>query len=338
MSDPKVLLLHWNRGKWSAKDRENQGRTENSCEAWIFAFGGDYLYAPEARPADLQGYDIIIANSDRVNLEHLCSLSASRPSSAKWVTSIEGDALDYIHPRPFIRELLNNSDLVNCINSYSLPFFKKFTSARVEYIGFPYPAESIRSLSTPFEKRRREIFLSPMLLSRWLEYFCVGDLGIPFYGYEKKITRTARNLVSNIRKYGTLDKKHFQKKVRSLYNDSSIDILQEVPLEDFFRRNGAAYVWLNMDQRYTWGRYILDAAALQVPIISTRSTGHAEKFFPLTMLENEFEVEKAVDLVKRLFTDREFYLEVATVPIEAFAEFRPEFKKRQLLNALSLSS
>lgn len=334
MSEPKVLLLHWNRGKWKAKDRPIQARTENACETWVFAFNGDFLYTPEARPSDLAGYDIIIANSDRIHLEQLYALSDSRPSSAKWVTSIEGDALDYIIPRPFVRELLDNSDLVNCINSYSEPFFKKLTSAPVKYIGFPYPAENIRALSTPIEQRRKEIFLAPMLLSRWLDYFCVKDLGIPFYGYEKKITRTARTILKNIRTYGSLDRKFFHKKVRRFYRDALLDILQEVPLEDFFRRNGAAYLWLNMDQRYTWGRYVLDAAALQVPIIATRSTGQAEHFFPDTMIENEFEVEKARELILRLFSDKDFYSEVATIPIEKFDHLKPEVKKKELLDAL----
>src|SRR5579864_6491019 len=113
ISEPRVLLLHWNSGKWRARDRPQQALTENSCEAWIFAFDGDFLNTALAKPSDLIGYDIIIANSDPIHLEHLYKLSASRPASAKWITLIEGDMLDYIKPRPFIRELFDNSDLVN---------------------------------------------------------------------------------------------------------------------------------------------------------------------------------------------------------------------------------
>jgi len=334
MPEPKVLLLHWNSGRWRAKDRAAQALTENSCESWIFAFGGDYLNTSRARPSDLSGYDIIIANSDPIHLEKLCALSASRPASCKWVTLLEGDALDYIKPRPFIRELLDSSDLVNCINKYTEGFFKKITSVPVRFIGFPYPAEGIRSLATPFDKRRKDIFLAPMLLSRWLEYIVVKDLGIPFYGYEKKITRTLRTLHKNFLRYGTNNSNYFLNIVHSIYKDPLLQMKKAAPLKDFFRHNGGAHIWLNMDHRYTWGRYVLDAAALQVPIIATRSTGQAEHFFPSTMIENEFEVEKAVDLIKKLFSDPEFYQEAASVPIERFDHLRPEVKKKELLEAL----
>ena len=334
MSEPKVLLLHWNRGRWRAKERPRQALTENACETWVFAFDGDFLNTSIAKPSDLTGYDIIIANSDPIHLKQLCALSASRPAGTKWVTLLEGDALDYIKPRPDIRELLDSSDLVNCINKYSTTYFKKFTSAPVEFIGFPYPAESIRALSTPVDKRRREIFLAPMLLSRWLEYFCVKDLGIPFFGYEKRLSRKLRTIFQTLTKYRTIDPKYFHGKVHSLYRDTSLMIRGEKPLEDFFKEASAASMWLALDQRYTWGRYVLDAAALQIPIITTRSTGQAEHFFPQTMLENEFEIDKARELILRLFQDKDFYEVVANIPLEKFDHLRPEVKKKELLEAL----
>ncbi|HYM19953.1 MAG TPA: hypothetical protein VEW28_03000 [Candidatus Kapabacteria bacterium] len=336
MSVPRVLLLHWNRGRWSANERPVQALTENACESWVFAFGGDFLNTTLAKPSDLDGYDIIIANSDRIHLEKLCALSNERPASCKWVTLIEGEALDYIKPRPHITELLNNSDLINCINKYTVEFFRHCTTAKVEYIGFPYPVDGIRALRTPKHQRRKEIFLAPMLLGRSLEYFTVKDLGIPYYGYEKKFSRTIRTIVPNILKHRSFDRMYYQHKTQRLYEDPQLRIEREEPLMDFFRRNGSAYVWLNMDPRYTWGRYILDAAALEVPIVATRSTGHAEQFFPKTMIETEFEVDSAASLVKRLFEDQDFYDEVASIPIEAFDTFRAEYKKKELMDALSL--
>ncbi len=334
MPEPKVLLLGGNRGRWSAKDSLAEATTMNSGEAWIYAFGGDFIQNLAAKPADLQGYDIIIANCDSFAIKHLYELMQSRPSGGKWVSLLEGDALDYIKPRPYVRDLLDGSDLVNCINKHTLSFFRKFTSAKVEYIGFPYPAEGIRALSTPLSQRRREIFLAPMLLSRWMEYFCVKDMGVPLYGYEKRLSRRLKTIFKNLYTHGTLDPNHLRTKARSLYRDSGIEIRQETGLAEFFRHNGSALLWLNLDHRYTWGRYVLDAAALQVPIVTTRSTGHAENFFPKTMIESEFDIDEATDLVQRLLNDKDFYDEVAHVPIEKFDEFRPEVKKKQFLDAL----
>lgn len=333
MSEPKVLLLGGNTGSWSAKDRLADARTMNGIEAWVFAFDGNYAECQTVRNQDLEGYDIIIANTKN-QIEHLFHLAEHRPVNTKWVTLIEGDALNYLKPQPYIRELMECSDLIICINKYSENFFRKFTSTRVEYIGIPYPAEGIRALSTPIEERRREIFLAPMMLSRWAEYFCAKDLDVPLYGYEERLTRHRRTIVKNFWKYKSMDPLYLHKKVRDLYPEPNITIYRDEPLPVFFKHNGGAYMWLNLDQRYTWGRYVLDAAALQVPIITTRSTGHAENFFPQTMVENAFELDKAAELITRLLNDKDFYREVATIPIEKFDHLRPEIMKKELLNIL----
>lgn len=333
MSEPRVLLLGGNTGRWSAKDRLGDASTMNGVEAWVFAFGGDYAEGPAAKISDLEGYDVIIANTNHP-FDNLLHLADNRPSNTKWVTLIEGDAHDYLKPLPFIRDLMASSDLIGCINKYSESFFKKFTTTPARYIGIPYPAEGIRALSTPIEKRRREIFLAPMMLSRWTEYFCAKDLGVPLYGYERRMTRHRRTIVKTLRKYKTIDPWYFHKKARGLYQEPEFTVYRDEALPDFFKRNGGAYIWLNLDERYTWGRYVLDAAALQVPIIATRSTGHAETFFPATLVENEFALDKTSELLTRLLNDQDFYREVADVPLEKFDHLRPEVKKKELLDIL----
>ncbi len=334
MSEPKVLLLGGNRGRWSASQSLSEATTMNSGEAWAYAFNGDFIQNIAARPSDLKGYDIIIANADSFAIKPLYQLLQARPAGCKWVTLLEGDMLDYIRPRPYVRDLLDGSDLINCINKHTEGFFKKLTSSPVKYIGFPYPAEGIRALSTPIPERRKEIFLAPMLLGRWLEYFCLKDIGVPLYGYEKRLSRKFRTIMKHLRIHRSLNPNYFHEKVRSLYKDNSLEIRRETWLSEFFRHNSGAYLWFNLDPRYTWGRYVLDAAALQIPIVTTRSTGHAEKFFPKTMVETEFDIEQAYDLVCRLLNDRDFYEEVAKVPLELFDEFRPEVKKKEFLEAL----
>ena len=333
-SEPRVLLLGGNRGRWSAKDRIWDAVTMNGIEAWIFAFGGDYIEGAKTRIADIKGYDIIIANYNFSKAKHFQTLAENRDPSTKWVTLIEGDALDYLKPQPSMREVMDASDLIGSINKHSDSFFKKFSTARAEYIGIPYPAEGIRALATPKKDRRKEIFLAPMMLKRWLEYFAAKDLGIPLYGYEKRLSRTRRTILRTLREHKTMDPWHFHKKAKILYREPQFTIYREEGLPEFFQRNGAAYLWLNLDPRYTWGRYVLDAAALQVPIITTKSTGHGENFFPETTLDNEFEIEKAIELVKRLLTDEEFYRDVTTIPVEKFDHLKPEVKRKELLDIL----
>ena len=299
-TEPRMLLLGGNLGRWSAKDRLNDAPTMTGIESWVFACDGDYREGMAIDAKLLDFYDIVIANYNHSDTIKLIRLQKARRKETRWVTLIEEDSVGYLHPQPYMRELLDHSDLVICINRYSESFFKRLTTAQVIYLGLPYPAEGIRAFSTPLSKRRKEIFLTPMLLTRWIEYFCVRDLGIPYYGYEKRLSRTKRTILQNFLKYKTLDPLYFFHKARLLYREPRLRIERPVALPIFFKHNGGAYLWLNLDHRYTWARYVLDAAALQVPIIATRSTAHAEHFFRNTMVDNEFEVDKARELILRL--------------------------------------
>src|SRR5436189_6315465 len=111
MHEPRVLLLGGNRGKWSAGDRLNDAPTMNGIEAWVYAFDGDYIEGAAAQVKDIQGYDIIIANYNFSEAKHFLSLCQNRDSKSKWVTLIEGDALDYLKPQAFMLELMDSSDL-----------------------------------------------------------------------------------------------------------------------------------------------------------------------------------------------------------------------------------
>ena len=333
-AEPRLLLLGGNRGFWHAKDRLHDAPTMTGIESWVFACDGDYREGVAADSKLLDQYDIVITNYNHSDTIKLIRLQQSRKKDLKWVTLIEEDAVGYLKPQPYMRELLDHSDLVICINHFSESFFKRLTSAPVKYLGLPYPAEGIRALMTPIPERRKEIFLAPILLTRWNEYFCVKDLGITFYGYERRLSRSKKTIIKNFREYKTLDPLYLYRKARLLYKEPALRIERQVSLPKFFRHNGGAYVWLNLDHRYTWARYVLDAAALQVPIITTRSTGHAEHFFPDTMVHDEFDVDRSRELLLRLFKDEDFYRSVSAVPLEKFDHLRPDVKKKELFDAL----
>ena len=107
-------------------------------------------------------------------------------------------------------------------------------------------------------------------------------------------------------------------------------------LKNYFKENRDSYIWLNLDDRFTWGRYVLDAAALQIPIITTESTGHADELFPYTCLEHEYDIDKAIELGRRLVDDKEFYHKVTSYPIGKMEHLKPEVMKNKLLTALGI--
>jgi hypothetical protein len=95
-------------------------------------------------------------------------------------------------------------------------------------------------------------------------------------------------------------------------------------------QNADAFFWLNLDPRFTWARYVLDAAALGIPIITTVSTGHGETLFPYTTLADEYQLGTAIELGKRLLEDSAFYRSVT----EYAEEYITSFSSEQCVNRL----
>lgn len=338
---PRVALIGYNSGKWSSQEHAHNIPTDTGVEAWVHAFNGDYIHYARATPADIQKYDIIIANTDFVVinwLPKLIELSQARPASAKWVCLMEGSGGDYIKPHPHVRAALDTADLVNCINEYALPLIRRLTKTRTEYIGLPYPVDGVGQYVVPIEKRERETFICPLLYKRWTDYLVAKEIGLPYYGYVTHITRKPKLFLENLRRHGSLSPHKYLNAVKRIYNDSALDIRREVGLNESFGLNNAAALWINLDDRYTWGRYVLDAAALQIPIISTRSTGHAPHLFPHTTLADEFQLDEAVAIGKRLVQDADFYKEVAAYPVGKMEQLKAEPMKKKLLTALGMTA
>ncbi|MBK9248070.1 MAG: glycosyltransferase family 1 protein [Ignavibacteria bacterium] len=333
--EPRVLVLGGNSTKWSARDMPHMKNTMNGIEAWAFTFWGDYCGYKNAKDTDIANYDIIIANTNFDRFPEYLRLRDKVSHNALWIALIEGSGSDYIRPNPTLKKVLDAADIINCINKYTLSLLRSITTTRVEYLGIPYPAETIRELSVPIHERRREVLLCQPLTSRWNDYYVARALGIEYYGFEHLLSRKLKLLWHNFKKYRSFVNKNAGfDKVRRLYNDPTIRIEPVTNLSRVFDITSKSLIWLNLDDRYTWGRNVLDAAALQIPIISTRSTGHAEDFFPATMVVDEFDIDGAISLGKRLLSDEEFYRSVVDIPLEKFDHLSHETMKKTLLSWL----
>ncbi len=335
LSEPRVLVLGGNPGRWKAVEHRQQGKLINGVEAWVFAFDGEYCCNGLFQPSDFANYDIIIGNLNASFLAHQRKCLESKPDSVQWVSLVEGSATDYLRPDTIVRDILNMADLVNVINRLSLDFFRALTTTRVEYIGIPHPSEQIRAVATPMEKRRREAFLAAVLSSRQTEMLVAKQLDIPIVGSEPRLSRRLKTLPTMLKRYRTLDPYYRINKVKNYYAEEKLTVLREKPFELYFGYYGGSYMWINMDERYTWGRNVLDAAALQVPIISTVSTGHQSELFPELMVQHPFAIAEAISLGKRLIEDQEFYRSVSQVPLEKLASFSHSAMAKKLLNKLS---
>lgn len=345
---PSTLVLSAPSGRWKAKDETaSQAATMNGVEAWVYALGGDYLGYKQATAQDIARYSIVIANTNLSFLPDFIRLAESRPQHTRWVMLIEGGANDYILLNPNVQRAIAVSDIVNCINRYSLPLFQELarlagSSAQVEYIGIPYPVSGIRKHQTPIEMRlksqRKNLMLCPFLLTRSNDYAVAHTLkqrhsNVSYYGYEQRLSRKWGNWHS-FWENRSLNPLARVEKATKLYADPHLEIRTASDLGGFFSQNADAFFWLNLDPRFTWARYVLDAAALGIPIITTASTGHGEILFPQTTLANEYQLGDAIELGRRLLDDASFYRSVAEYSEERIESFSSEQCVTRLLSAL----
>jgi len=325
-------------GRWSAKERKEAGCWETGIYAWAYAFDGDYTQYDLVKDSDIRNYDIIIANTNYTDgklFARQIHLANQRRADAKWVALVEGCASDYTRPMKLLRELFAASDFVNVINKRTVAFFRTLTATRVEYLGIPYPVENVQAYYKPIQNRIKKALICSRLLNRQNDYLVAKQLGINYYGYERRIPRKLPNIMKLLCEYHSIKREGPLLKANYLYEDKQLEIRHEVPAELFYKHNASAWMWINLDDRYTWGRYVLDAAALRIPIITTRSTGHGEDLFPETTLEDEFQVDKAVAIGKRLLCDPDFYHYVATYPIGKMEHLKHQPMRIKLLEFLS---
>lgn len=326
MNHPRVLLIGGNPGRWSWNDGYAGAHVANGIEAWVFATQGTYSDHLSVTLDDVNRHDIVICNTNYVfkhrQMMKYIKLSEQRNSNVLWVSLLEGDMRDYMRPDTLIRRAFAASDLVNCINRHATRALQLVTDTPVAYIGIPYPVEGIQALSTPIQQRLRRVHVCAFLLRRWNDYVVAKQLGLPMDGYEGTMLRRIPNLYHNWKYYRTvLNKRAPYEIALRLYNDPEITVHRDLPMLQYFTSMGRNILWVNMDDRYTWGRYVLDAAALGVPIVTTRSTGHGSILFPDTTVETAFDVDDAVRQARQLLDDADYYAHVSNVAKERIWQY-----------------
>ena len=310
----KLLLLGQNDGVWKAGDRD--GTYMSGFEAWCFCPGvdGAYINAKLATVADVRSADIIMAGPgntrDEDIIPELLGLQQTR-GSAKWITMMD-DARDCVPVDPPVRALLDGSDLVNVLNPRTLEFFRAITKTRCEAIGIPYPAEAVRKLARTDAK---DIFIA----SR-------------FYHPEHSSLEAlvAAPLAEELGVRACVMYKE------SRFVDSRLQSYEERSAEEYLKLLAAnAKVFINLDQRYTWGRDVLDCAALQIPCVVTRSTAHAERFFPDLAVNDAYDFARARFLVRAMYHNEPWYDKIrSNIPMELFEPYTRASMWKRLMEVL----
>ncbi len=330
----RTLVIGGNAGRWSAADPDTNQTLSNGVEAWVFALRGDYIGNAVPTSQTIAAYDLIIANLNPPSIPGLAALAEQRPDHVRWVSLIEGCGKDYLYPTPELRRVLDASDLVAALNERTLGYLRHLTKARTEWIGLPFPVQEVRTLVTPVEQRRDEILICPR---RQFEpsILVANALGLPISTYLGIVSRKPKNL--------PLFLKH-----RYFESDLKLHLWKEQPspipriprsekgLKETWQDAGGCRLWINLDPRYTWARWVIEAAILEVPIITTESTAHGPLLFPETTVRDEFCVDEAIAIGHRLLAEPEFASRVSQQALQHLSLFTPEACLQRLSEALGL--
>ncbi len=298
----KTLVIGGNPGRWSASNPDPAHLGSNGVEAFVFALNGDYTGSvPSADEAS--NYDCVIANLNREHIDQYCELASKKRSNLKLVALIEGGAEEYLEFNAKLHQVFDLSDLVAVINEKTLPFFAGMTSTPVRTIGIPYPIEMISRLAKPITERVDECLICPRKgqLPSILASKSVPDLKPRMYApkFHRKLSTLPYRIKTGDWGYG---------RYRDLWLKQvpELAVRFEMELLDFLKDAADCRLWINLDPRYTWARYNLDAAALSVPIITTESTGHGMDLWPYTTVSSAFDLDKARAIARRIVDDPQF--------------------------------
>jgi hypothetical protein len=328
----RALVIGGIRGRWDHTIQNANWQFTNTVEAWVNALQGDY-WGPRPPPLSvIREYELVIANLNPTHVPAYARLAKERPVGTRWVSLVEGDGHDYLEPSPRLLEVLDHSDLVATITCHTTAYFRALTRTPVAYIGVPYPVDYVSGLATPVHEREPVALICPRS-NRCPSLAVAAGLGMPVRLYVPKVPRTLRNVVLFARR-GYLGKDLHARWWRRTLGEMRAEVLLERELTDFWPEAGRCRLWINLDARYTWARYVLDAAALGVPIIATRSTGHAPVLFPETTVENVFAVGEAVRIGRRLLAEPSFAEEITARAGQGLREYSAEACVERLKAAL----
>ena len=331
---PKTLVCANNSGSWRWVDRAKEENTMNGIESWVYALRGRYKHASMLQAKDVQENDLVILNLDYPLLTHYHSvLSQDSVRRAKVIGLYEG-SLDRVNPYRMVwSQVADSCDLVVAINGYGLDYLRSLTSTRVELIGLPYPVDGMRELAVPLEQRKQSLLLCGWLLERSTDYVAVKDIGLPMVGYERAFKRTLRRAIQ----HRTTDRKRWVLRAEEVYGDDNLSIYMQTGLKEYFMLARSLLLWVNLDSRYTWARYVIDAAALGIPIITTENTWQGPRLFPDLVVESPYDVKGAEVLARRLIEDSEFYQAVVEQASQKLDWYRPEATVERLYKALDFT-
>ena len=328
----RSVLLGGNPARWKAGESGSPNPNTSGIDAWPLALGGERWGGKPPSARELAEFDLVIANTNDFALDAYVPLAQDRSPRTKWVSLIEGGAELYLEPNELRRKLFDASDLVITINRHAEAYFQAWTQTPVRNLGIPYPVEFVAAKAVPFAERRAEIILAhhhyamPAILM-------AEATGLESVAFVRRVSRQLKTLPMFLR-HRSFDRELSLDLFRRAIHETKTRVMRNQSWEEFLTLGAGARLWIGVDPRYTWARVVLDAAALKMPILTTRSTAHGPDLFPETTIADPFDVVAGKAIACRLAEDADFGEAVAKTAHTKVWDYAPEPTVRRLEQAL----
>lgn len=314
----RVLMVDSRKESWSASDANPPHLNSTSVEQWVHLLNGSHIggdTTPSFNPAQ---FDLVIANLNKQHWPTFARMIKNRTGQTKWLALVEWDISMYGEPTSDLLTILRGCDVVGTINRHTTDYFNWLSEGRAHWVGVPYPVERIGKYRVPLSARNGKVLCTmrdPQGYS--LAAICSsGSQGVV------PVPAVGRSL-SNWREFaaaGQVRKDVRVAKAQSIYDESGLDFVLAKNDEAWYEFAAQFSAWVNLDPRFTWARSVLDAAALEIPIISTSTTDHASELFPALTVTHACQVGEAAQLLRKVMENPEWAHQQAVVAGKKLAE------------------
>lgn len=311
MADFRVLMVDSRKESWSASDPNPPHLNSTSVEQWVHCFNGVHIGGATTPSFDPTQFDLVIANLNKQHWPSFARQLKQRKGTTKWIALVEWDVSMYADPTEELLTILRNCDLVATINRHTTDYFDWLSGGKARWVGVPYPVDRIARFRSAFDERSKKALCT----MRSPQGYSVAAISAAGCSAVVPIPAVGRSL-SNWREFaaaGRIAKDIRIDEASNVYDGVDAEFLIAPNDEAWYEFAARFSLWVNLDPRFTWARSVLDAAALEVPIVSTSSTDHASELFPALTVTHACQTGEAAALIRKAMENPEWAHQQAVV-------------------------
>jgi len=325
----KICML----GQAHTRPAQGWNTPVNDTREWLRVLGGgDVLNYQQvlAKPAMLNGYDLVIVELTP-KTHRLPRFIKKHHPDLFCVGLVEGRVEYVVRSSDDMEGLfefctvVDDLDLLGVLVERTVPYYRLYVSRpeRVAWLGVPYPKDWTDRLAFPTPQQRKPVI----------------ELGSAM---------DSRNGITNLLILRELQKRFprvngrvfaFHPREPEMIKALGIkaEILRPRSWPDYFRVHASAFAVLCMDDRRTWGRYVLDSASARLPYVGTNLShcGEQDAVLQCDPFDTELALDYLSELLERYFKeDHSRYEEVCAQQYLALNKYTPAASRERFLNAV----